>query len=691
MTLEAELECSSVQADDYAWHDFLTERDFRPEDLWEFDCEARATGLPGPVPEYPTVFPEDPEGSQPQPGDAQPRGEEQQREAELSQLVWELVPSTTDDGEDEGEDEDADDGVDADGDDGVHPDGDDGVDADGVDANRAYPKSGAGLTGRVVLAGLEGLELNDASETLKDLAGLRSWIDAMEARVVSTLANLTHDDVSPRFSGGDRGEEMARSVAASEVALTLNIPERTATRLVDESVDLVVKHPATLNALECGSISRRHAVLIADESLGMPSEALLGFERALLDLASGMTVPKLARRARRLREMHHPDTLPIRKAKAVSERHVEVQPADDGMAWLHALLPAEQACGIYQRLTATARKLRVPEESRTLTQLRADVLTDLLTHNCPGDEMSVCPSGAPGTGNNGDDSAVQSGRAGSPGVAIGQSGKPAWQGITAHVNITVPVLALLDVLPTDAKRDNNAANRAPGSGCSNVDGNAVREAGNTDSNAVSEAGNTDSNAVSEAGNTDSNAVSETGNTDSNAVSETGKADSNAVSDGNSVGSYPVGRYPEEGNNARGLNQFAELEGYGPIDAETAARLAAHAPSFTRILTHPVTGSALDVGRETYRPPKHLQDWVRARDRTCRHPGCNRAAVSCEIDHTEPWARGGSTSHCNLACFCPKHHMYKSEGIFGYHQPEPGCIVVRTRAGTIRTSDPEPPF
>ena len=432
------------------------------------------------------------------------------------------------------------------------------VDGNGASGGSRLPED-AGLAGRVVLAGLETLTLEGTSEALQELAGLRSWADAMEALIASRLLDLTRDELPPRFPAGSDREDMARSVAASEVALVLKVPEGAATRLVDESVRLSEKHSATLGALESGAISRRHAVLISEESFGMEGAAAADFERDLLEQAQGLTVPKLARRARRLREAHHPETLPVRKAKAVTERHIELRPDDDGMAWLHAYLPAEQACGIYERLTATARKLKSPDEPRTLGQLRTDVFTDLLTSESAGD------------------------------------GHSAWQGITAHVNVTVPVLMLLDVL-----KDGGSNGRA---GNNTVDG--------------------------------------------------------------------AEQVPE----SHGLNQFAELEGYGPIDAETAARLAAHAPSFKRILTHPVTGSVLDIGRETYRPPKHLQDWIRSRDRTCRHPGCNRAAVACEIDHTVPWARGGTTSHCNLACFCAKHHMYKSEGIFGYSQPSPGTIVV----------------
>ncbi|MCD2443818.1 13E12 repeat family protein [Agromyces sp. SYSU K20354] len=57
---------------------------------------------------------------------------------------------------------------------------------------------------------------------------------------------------------------------------------------------------------------------------------------------------------------------------------------------------------------------------------------------------------------------------------------------------------------------------------------------------------------------------------------------------------------------------AEFEGYGPIDADTARRLAAHAPSMRRILVHPETGVALSYGREHYRAPADLDGFVRVR-------------------------------------------------------------------------------
>lgn len=103
-----------------------------------------------------------------------------------------------------------------------------------------------------------------------------------------------------------------------------------------------------------------------------------------------------------------------------------------------------------------------------------------------------------------------------------------------------------------------------------------------------------------------------------------------------------------------------LEGYGPIDAETARDLAARAPSFRRLLTHPETGVVLSVGRQSYAVPADLRSWLRIRDETCRFPGCNRRAERCDIDHITPWQMGGTTDHRNLIHLCRHHHRVKHE-------------------------------
>ena len=50
----------------------------------------------------------------------------------------------------------------------------------------------------------------------------------------------------------------------------------------------------------------------------------------------------------------------------------------------------------------------------------------------------------------------------------------------------------------------------------------------------------------------------------------------------------------------------------------------------------------------YRPGRTLQHLVKVRNATCTAPGCGRAAARCDLDHTDPWHRGGRTCPCNLA-------------------------------------------
>ncbi|GAA3225311.1 HNH endonuclease signature motif containing protein [Pseudonocardia petroleophila] len=103
----------------------------------------------------------------------------------------------------------------------------------------------------------------------------------------------------------------------------------------------------------------------------------------------------------------------------------------------------------------------------------------------------------------------------------------------------------------------------------------------------------------------------------------------------------------------------EITGYGPIPAHLARDIAADAV-WRRLVTDPLSGAVLDHGRATYRPPAALADHVRARDVTCRAPGCRRAATTCELDHVIAWADGGTTSEDNLACLCTAHHDLKEQ-------------------------------
>ncbi|MCC6856771.1 MAG: DUF222 domain-containing protein, partial [Microbacteriaceae bacterium] len=133
---------------------------------------------------------------------------------------------------------------------------------------------------------------------------------------------------------------------------------------------------------------------------------------------------------------------------------------------------------------------------------------------------------------------------------------------------------------------------------------------------------------------------------------------------------------------------ATLEGYGPIDHDTAMRLAATAPSFTRLLTHPETGAVLSVGRDRYTVPADLRTWLRVRDGTCRFPGCSRAARICEIDHTKDWLHNGQTAHDNLAHLCSAHHRLKHQTRWTVIQSAGGVLNWTSPNGRAYATEPE---
>jgi hypothetical protein len=125
-------------------------------------------------------------------------------------------------------------------------------------------------------------------------------------------------------------------------------------------------------------------------------------------------------------------------------------------------------------------------------------------------------------------------------------------------------------------------------------------------------------------------------------------------------------------------QPAELDGYGPITAALARRIAADKSGTWRRLVTDDTGQLLDYGRRTYRPPANLTDHVIARDHTCRFPGCRRPARLCDLDHAEPWGNGGETNGANVAAVCSRHHNAKHDA---------GWRVKRRQDGTSTWTGP----
>ncbi len=131
----------------------------------------------------------------------------------------------------------------------------------------------------------------------------------------------------------------------------------------------------------------------------------------------------------------------------------------------------------------------------------------------------------------------------------------------------------------------------------------------------------------------------------------------------------------------------EVAGLGPVPAAQARALAAGGV-WRRLVTDPLTGAVLDVGRARYRPPAALAEHVLARDGSCAAPGCSVPSHRCDLDHTTEFsgvpANGspvpGTTSADNLGPLSDRCHRLKTDGGFALRQVQPGVFEWRTPAG-----------
>jgi hypothetical protein len=135
-------------------------------------------------------------------------------------------------------------------------------------------------------------------------------------------------------------------------------------------------------------------------------------------------------------------------------------------------------------------------------------------------------------------------------------------------------------------------------------------------------------------------------------------------------------------------QPAELAGYGAIGAVQARELAGVEiigpkmvadPAWQRVITDPVSGDVINVDPKTYRPPAVIANYVRARDRHCVFPGCNRPSWVCDLDHRIPYPTGPTTV-ANLEPLCEHHHRLKHESGWSVRK-EDGSYIWTNPAGT----------
>lgn len=138
------------------------------------------------------------------------------------------------------------------------------------------------------------------------------------------------------------------------------------------------------------------------------------------------------------------------------------------------------------------------------------------------------------------------------------------------------------------------------------------------------------------------------------------------------------------------NQPGMLDGHGPIDPVTARRLAAEAPSFYRILTHPITGTVLDIDKVTLRVPADMRRWLQVRDQTCTRSRMRPPRSQLRPrPHHRPTIRRDHQSQ-QPRPLVSKHHRMKHHTLWQITHTRDGTIQWTSPTGHTQTADP-PPF
>ncbi|WP_157813980.1 MULTISPECIES: HNH endonuclease signature motif containing protein [unclassified Microbacterium] len=249
---------------------------------------------------------------------------------------------------------------------------------------------------------------------------------AAQARVLADAADLGMRRVAELVSVSSREAELPVRALAAELGVAANMSDRTVQRRMNDAAVLAEAFPATFDAWDAGRVGAGHVAVIMEHGLPLvDAEARSEFEAAALVRAEGTTPGCLGSALARLAESLQPRSLAERHREARASRGACVRDLGDGMAEFTSVQPAVLAHAMHDRITQQARAIKNadPGDVRTVDQIRADLVADMLLTTTPTVETGA-------------------------GLSDGFGGLGA---IRAIVNVTVPALALAGVTDEPAE------------------------------------------------------------------------------------------------------------------------------------------------------------------------------------------------------------------------------------------------
>ena len=132
---------------------------------------------------------------------------------------------------------------------------------------------------------------------------------------------------------------------------------------------LLVRETAILTLEDRREVDQRLCAMTVDASTGEISEP-----RVL-----GLTPRQVENRTRALAAELDPEAAVKRAAKGARDRRVTIRPAPDTMAYVTGLLPVAQGVACWANLKRTAEGMKAAGDSRTVSQITADLFVERLT------------------------------------------------------------------------------------------------------------------------------------------------------------------------------------------------------------------------------------------------------------------------------------------------------------------------
>lgn len=509
-------------------------------------------------------------------------------------------------------------------------------------------------------------------------AAQQSRLAAVQARELAAFAAHRPSDVLDRpddeVGAAAAASRAARPAALAEVSewavdevmAALGLTSRAASARLSTSITLVEQLPATLAALEAGTISWAHAVVLVDQVGPLRDDLRPGVEAALLAKAPGKTAAQLRETSRRALLRADASVAAKRLARALRGRSVRMYGDRDGTAVLTAMMAAPVTRACYRRLEALADACATPGDERTKDQRMADCLADLLigqgSAGRPPVQVTLTVVAPATTLAGGDEPGEIEGMPVSAleiremAYALGLLPRPSAECVPAD---DAPPD---DTPPADTPPDDTPPDDTPPDAAFVKPVGAERSPGGGPAGAAT-------------------ALPDPGGPSEQAMADVAAMLGVRATAGTALVSRPTIAVVDEISGAL----LALTDAF-----EVRRKAACHrraCRSGRRPCTHPPAGPGLGPppASDRYHPSDQLDRFVRARDRRCRFPGCRARPVRCDLDHVVPYPCG-PTSAANLCCLCRHHHRlsHQAPGWRLRHLADGGLEWTLPGGGSIAT-------